>query len=105
MDVEWSGNNSNLESLEAEVERQANERSLDVLFLLLDKLDRIELSSVGDRLRYYVALKMTRHHFRKRFWDCNLTMSNDDYYGKLHSLNTKIKEARRNYYVAKRFNE
>ena len=105
MDAEWSGNNLAIKSLEEEVERQANERSLDVLFLLIDKFDKIEHSSVQERLNYYVTLKLARHRFRKEYnHDC-LTMSNDEYYGKLNSLTTRIKEARRYYYVAKRFNE
>lgn len=103
-DAECVGNI--IKDLEDEIERQANERSLDVLFLLIERLENIERSGVDDKLRWYVTLKIARHHFRKRFlggWGFS-QMSNDVFYDKLGTLNTKIKEARRNYYVAKRYN-
>lgn len=101
--ADWSGSQIILD-LEREIESQANERGLEVLFLLLDKLERIGTSaSVEQRLNYYVSLKLARHWFRKRYyngWGPN-QMSDDVFYPKLNQLNDKIKEARRNYYVAK----
>lgn len=93
-----------IEQIELEVEAQANQRSLEVLMLLISKLESLGDSiSIDDRLHYYVALKLTRHWFRKKYYnDClPVQVSDARYATRLSDLNCKIKEARRNYYVAK----
>lgn len=96
-----------LDKLLKEVKQEADSRSDEVLALLLDKLEilasRPDLS-LGDALRFYISLKISRHHMRKQWyhgwgkWD---DVSEAEFKTKLGSVNTKIAQARRNYYVTK----
>lgn len=92
-----------LQNFLADVEQEADRRGLEVLFLLLDKLEQLSTVSVVDALRFYVALKLSRHHFRKHYnhgWSWP-EISFEEFSKRDEKFTLKIKEARRNYYVAK----
>jgi hypothetical protein len=96
-----------ISNLLEEVNQEADFRSDEVLALLLDKLEMLASRpnvTLGDALRFYISLKISRHHMRKQWyrgwgkWD---GMSESEFKSKLDSVNTKIAQARRNYYVTK----
>jgi hypothetical protein len=101
-----------LASLEDEVQAAASLQTTEVLMLLIDKWenDIIRMREQGvlnmeHLLNHYVRLKISLHHIKKAY-DRGWYPSGDPNGGKLKSrvdsLQEKAKEARRNYYVAKR---
>jgi hypothetical protein len=99
---------SYLSSLDAEVQFAANQASVEVILFLIQKWEwDLEMKSrmgrleIPDLLRFYVNLKISIHHLRKAFDGGWTTLSADLYNKKYVQLNNKIKEARKDYYVAK----
>ena len=110
--AERAGKPDFLASLDAEVEAGANALGINIIFLLIDKweadmieaheLDRL---SMGDLLNHYVRMKLSLHYLKRKF-DRDYFWSACDPHGadfekKNRGLSVKVKEARRNNYVAK----
>jgi hypothetical protein len=97
-----------IESLEKEVSDNANQMTAEVVLLLLDKwehdLDMAMQSNkaeIPELLNYYVRLKISFHHAKRaqeRGWSL---IDEDKVKLRISLLATKIKEARKKYYVAK----
>lgn len=97
-----------LHSLNNEVESALKEFGADIIFLLIEKWERdLEVARADGKLTierllgHYVCLKISAHHLKRRYerdydWD-NPVMKD-----RIRNFNSKVKEARRNYYVAKR---
>lgn len=96
---------SSLHLLEIEVEQEANSRSLDVLFLLIDRMEYMfnhqPTPSLKETLTYYINLKLCRHRLKKKFFDWG-NIDAENYCTQLNSLTDKIKKAREKYYDTKR---
>jgi hypothetical protein len=94
--------------LEAEVQRQANNMPIEMVLLLLDRLDHkmdLELaredSDLKSLLETYIRMKVTFHHINKQ-WDRGWSSLNEnEFTAKRIYWSKKIKEARKNYYVTK----
>lgn len=100
-------------SIEQEVQAAADKFGVDIIVLLMEKwdLDMSHALSEGkatleSMLNHYVRLKISLHHV-KRYYD-RYTEWNDEsphnvaLKNRVKSLTEKSREARRNYYVAKR---
>lgn len=113
-DAGWSGNmDALLSSLQGEVNSAIHDMIPEMILLLIDKMEgkiakkeklgKLELS---DLLAHYVALKIAKHHLVRKY-ERNLycTPCGPEETGlklRIINLNNKVKEARENYYVAKR---
>src|SRR5579885_598064 len=97
-----------IQELEAEVNQQAANLSVELIFLLFEKWDREIEQAIAqnkarlpDLLNHYVRLKVTFHHLKKA-WDRGWSSLNENQYKtKWIEWSARVKEARRNYYVAK----
>lgn len=90
--------------LEIEVEKEANKRSLEVLFLLIDRMEIITSRpdvSLQEVLNYYINLKLCKHRLKKRFFDWGI-IDSETYYSQFNNLTDRIKKARHKYYDTKR---
>jgi len=103
---------NSLESLEKEVAEQAAQMTAEVVLLLIDRWEeQLERDfkhgkiTAKELLHQYVSMKISLHRLARRY-------ENDYYYDLNHNnhlqiqqqikrLQNKVKEARRNYYVAK----
>jgi hypothetical protein len=101
-----------LESLEKEVADAASQMTVEVVLLLIDKWEKRIIQdfesgkiTAEHLLNEYVRMKIVLHHMRRKY-------DRDWYYGcdmdkqhavELHisNLDSKVKDARRKYYVAK----
>jgi hypothetical protein len=90
-------------SILEEVEVEANQRMVEVVTRLLDKLENISTSNVEDLLGIYVAAKVLRHHLKKYYYRGWFIpqMSEETFAIRLEYFNQKILITRRNYYAAK----
>jgi hypothetical protein len=97
-----------IDELEAEVSALAGSMTVEVILLLIDKWEadmelaiRRNKASIPDLLNHYVRLKIMYHHIRKA-WDRGWSsLSEEQFNTKAMDFHGRIKEARRNYYVAK----
>jgi hypothetical protein len=111
-----------LQEIETEVQRAADEMNVEVILMLLDKLEanyRRELAqgkiSAQDALSHYVHLKICLHHLRRKMDNgyfeyypithAGVSIHRDNVdriFARMDELKSNIKYARRDYYVAKR---
>lgn len=94
-----------LKPLLEEVDESASRFGVDIIFLLLDKLEsdmlrtfELDSSNVESLLTYYKSLKISLYYLHKNFNQLN----NEELSIKINNLTDKTNEARRKYYVAKR---
>lgn len=110
--AERAGKPAFLTSIEDEVEAAANALGVDIIFLLVDKWEAdmaqahiLNKVSMEDLLGHYVRMKISLHHLRRKFERDYFWSACDphgaDFEKKVIGLSDKVKEARRNYYVAK----
>lgn len=100
-----------IEDVEREAEETANGMTVELVMLLLDKWEqdlvnqeRLGYLNVDSLLNHYVNLKITMHHLNKSWlheWSSGPKTENE-FVTKYNFLFDKVKEARRNYYVARR---
>ncbi len=99
-----------LESIDKEVNDIVERMAPEVALLLIEKLEKdFELdaqrgiSTINELRRKYVSLKIMAHRM-SRSWDNGLihSSSEEKFQSNLNHLDSLIKNARRNYYVAKR---
>ena len=103
-----------LSSVEEEVSNAADHLTVEVILRLIDKWEAdIELAllkgkvDVRDLLEHYVRLKISLHHLNRawdRGWGGHGTycMNAEQFAVKAKDLSKKVKQSRRDYYVAKR---
>jgi hypothetical protein len=101
-----------LASIDDEVEDALNSLGADIIFLLIEKWEsdiaratELDKVTAEELLNHYVRLKISMHHLKRKF-ELDYFWSPCDPHGadfekKLIGLSDKVKEARRNYYVAK----
>jgi hypothetical protein len=97
--------------IEREVEEAANKFGVEIILLLIDKwendMQRAVLLNTVDTdmlLGHYVRMKISLHHLKRKMerdWFSNDTLAKT-IEERVRNLGYKTKEARRNYYVAKR---
>lgn len=113
MDVEPVGNmDMILLSLETEVKELVDNLSPELLVKLLDKWesdivnDRIEGGELMvKRLRIYVNMKIMLQRMKRKLYDCYLSpcaVNGQSLEDQIVTFTSKVKDARREYYVAKR---
>jgi len=104
-----------LASLEAEVMAAADQLSVEVILLLIDKWEADIKQKIingelthADARNYYVRLKISLHHLKRRYerdfdenFDCDME-SFKVLSDRIRQLNSKAEEARKNFYVTKR---
>lgn len=99
-----------LMSLQQEVDDIADDMSVEIILLLVDKWEKEfqqkliegEISLI-DTLNYYIKLKISLHHLIRKWerggdWGCEVGYISQQ----ITNLSMKTKEARKNYYVTKR---
>jgi len=105
-----------LSAFNAEISAQADSMIDEIIFRLLDKweddmarLRAEDKLSMNDLLGHYVRLKISLHHLKRRYdrdfsWPSRACDMDSDrkVLSRINSLSYKTKEARREYYVAKR---
>lgn len=102
-----------LAQLDAEVQVAANEMTVELLYLLLDKWEndiaRLKFEgklNMEDMLNHYVRLKISLHHlkryYEREFWPNGCYASEAAVKARYDVLVETTKKARINYYVAKR---
>lgn len=99
--------------LEEEIQKAANNLTVEVILRLIDKweMDFEEASSKGkltvrELLEHYVRLKISLHHLTRaweRGWGAGIFNLNAEQFAeKARHLHRRVKQSRRDYYVAKR---
>jgi hypothetical protein len=98
-----------LADLDSEVEQAARNSTVEMILLLIDKWEHdIEVAvamgkaSVPQLLHHYVRLKISLHHVSKAWERGWSTMTENQFVERVKGLSDKVKQSRRDYYVAKR---
>ena len=93
-----------IDQLEKEIQEEADRRSIEVLFRLLNMAELDANQHPIDMLRRYVSLKILRHKIKKKLRDGTYFgyLSEDMLNDKYIELTDTIKVARRKYYESKR---
>ncbi len=100
-----------LADIEREVEEAANQFGVEIILLLIDKWESDMQTAMANNivdtdmlLGHYVRMKISLHHLKRKmerdwFSNDNIAKTIEE---RVRNLGYKTKEARRNYYVAKR---
>ncbi len=98
-----------LEALDQEVSAQVDTMPVEVILAMMDKWEReLEQELCSTRinlpmlLKHYVRLKRMRHYMKRSFEFEWINEARAEFEEKQERYTQLIKEARRNYYVAKR---